>query len=252
MYDRFWDGPIRDKTDCGSFLEACRRLQRGVERITIVDFGCGAAEALGSLQQKALSESMNTLAVGLDKDVVGPVRPSDSRTLVKAELHSAATGGSTNIQLVRCDLNDALPISRESVHLAISSKLLMFLSEKLLFLERVWDTLAPGGLAVLEVDVGEGQIETPRLCMPRPLHEVVHSLANQGLDVISWQVEAPLRHQSSPAPQSQGSRRSCVLSMLRHHSAERLRFNYALASSEPFQNSDAPIENWGVRSLQCK
>ncbi|MBC7542230.1 MAG: class I SAM-dependent methyltransferase [Candidatus Sericytochromatia bacterium] len=143
---------------------------RGDSPLTVVDFGCGAAVALCGIAFALQARGVPARVVGIDK--AKAVSGGDAFDLFPdhAEgrqelltLFADEMGLPEPIPAIeafawptlhRLDLEvHEWPLAPDSVHLAISLLTVPFLADKLRFMERVYAVLAPGGVALLHLDL---------------------------------------------------------------------------------------------------
>jgi glycosyltransferase involved in cell wall biosynthesis/predicted glycosyltransferase/SAM-dependent methyltransferase len=127
----------------------------------VVDFGCGVAVALLGIAATAARAGIEVRALGLDRGFSGPHQgdyfPGDEdllrRVLARHTARIGELGGAALPSVRRADLDRApWPLAAGSVALAVSRAMIMYLSDKLRFIERVYDSLEEGGVALLHVD----------------------------------------------------------------------------------------------------
>jgi SAM-dependent methyltransferase len=225
-YERLLQGAGPAGMPLTTLVDGCRILNARMAPLTIVDLGCGGGQAILSLVASARSYGIEATGIGIDKEITNSpasVAATGWGTAlgVASDGTAAVTSSGFRVCFIRGDLDDDWPLRERSVHLAISSKSAMFLKDKIRFLERVWASLVPDGLAILELDVGDLNDPSPRIRTPKPLRDLVHEMSARGFGISMWQADCPLADTTDPANLT---RRSCVLGMRRNRCDVRLSF----------------------------
>jgi SAM-dependent methyltransferase len=233
----------RSAFDASTFGEISSLLKPGL-RSTVVDFGCGAGRALLSLSFQAALSRKRLFGIGIDKHIC-PELFSKNRP---AKYNSS-------VRFIEYDLDSKKwPVSEESIGLAFSNKAAMFIGDKLKFLERVWSSLAIGGIGVIELDVsviGSGE-KTPRIVLPCPIESLIQRQVLGGKDIFVWFTSCPLSPEAVaqlPGARTDGGRLarfSCVVA-LRRNTVSKLDFGMRLIATMPFERSII-VESWGLQS----
>jgi SAM-dependent methyltransferase len=205
------------------------------ERPLVVDFGCGVAVALLGLAAIAARSGIEVDALGLDRGYDGllngdPFPLDEERMRRILARHAARIGelGSARLPSIwRGNLErDPWPLADGTVALAVSRTAVMYLSDKLGLLERVYRSLREGGVALIHLD--ELQPGTRRLRRIRlPLASIDDLLAEQrsrGVEI-----------------HGQGN---FVIAMRR--SATPLVFPWKLERAYPTEELLGPEEPWGT------
>jgi glycosyltransferase involved in cell wall biosynthesis/SAM-dependent methyltransferase len=164
------------------------------ERPLVVDLGCGVGVALLGLVATAARAGIEVTAVGLDRGFDGLLHgdrfPDDEdglRSIVAR--HGARIGDLDGVRLpsiLRLDLEvDPWPLGEGTVALAVSRTAVMYLADKLRFLERVYTVLRPGGVALIHFDhLRPGTRELTRL---RPgaagIDEILEEQRARGVEI---------------------------------------------------------------------
>jgi SAM-dependent methyltransferase len=150
------------------------RLTPG-ERLLVADFGCGVAVALLGLVAIASRSGLEIEALGLDRGYDGPLHgdlfPADDERMQRIVERYRAKIGDLGVarlpSIWRGDLEgDPWPLAEGTVALAISRTAVMYLSDKLGFVERVYRSLREGGVALIHLDQlqpGTRQLRRTRL-----------------------------------------------------------------------------------------
>ena len=225
--------------------------------VNVVDYGCGVGVALLSLLVRARDLGLNVAGVGVDRGFSNSPDGCfpDTRESLQAvaDRYSSSIFGTSCLPhnfvgisalFLRAPLDsDQWPMSPMSVHLAVSSKLVMFLENKFRFLERVWDSLAIGGVAVVEFDVilpGGGSQQTPRCVTPDSLSEILHDQRSTGRTIFGTScLLGPSAHRGDfqAAPGSKESSRNSYIIAMRRQVGLPLRFPLSLKRCEAFRSS---------------
>jgi SAM-dependent methyltransferase len=227
------------------FDDMLETLAANFGKVNVVDFGCGVGVALLSLVARAKALNLQVTGIGIDRgfknspDGVFPDSSGALQCIIQRYgskiLRSPApvTRPPLSARFVRVNLDrDKWPLQFRSIHIGMSSKLVMYLSDKLLFLENVWRSLVVGGVAIIEVDKGwpgGAAGPTPRILLPAPLPELLAQQRMNGITVVgaSW-------------------RNSYIVAMYRNTEAA-MRLRMRLVRSEPF-NPKIEGRDWGLIS----
>ncbi|MBC7542605.1 MAG: sterol carrier protein domain-containing protein [Candidatus Sericytochromatia bacterium] len=237
-------------------------LARPGQVITGADFGCGHGVALLALANLTVSLGLPCTYVGFDLGDSAPVpapttgarlRPmpfdrfpdSPARLAhVTRRFQAEITGsggpqpGPLPVRFVRQNLDDAVwDLAPDSVHVAVSSTALMYVRDKLGFLEKVYRALGHGGVAVIHFD----ELMPPFYHLPMLRRLILpHGLDLGGLLERCRQAGVPIqavRHDDQ------------VFVLMQKNAARPLDFGLKLVDSAPEgllgPGTDRP---WGSRS----
>jgi phosphatidylinositol alpha-1,6-mannosyltransferase len=159
----------------------------------VVDFGCGVAVALLGVTAIASRRGVAVDARGFDRGFEGlfegdPFPADEPRMRRILARHSARIGevGASRLPVVqRCDLELAWPLPRDSVALAVSRTAVMYLADKLSFLEHVYASLRAGGVALIHLDhLRAGSRELTRVRLPgATLDDVLAEQRARGVEI---------------------------------------------------------------------
>lgn len=279
--------PTYDKLLCGStahvgwlqntLLDTVKNLADSFDRLQVADFGCGVGVSLLSLVAQAQAAGLSLTGLGVDKgfknspDGLFPDTPDALQVVLEryaADIygpcagHGLKPGAHIPVKFMRADLSaDGWPLEAMIVHLAMSSKTVMFFRDKLRFLERVWRSLVLGGVAVIEMDVGlPGGIggDTPRIATPLPFADLLERERRKGREISAslcplsgkthraGVVASESDDQCLHPKQSRLMMSSYVITMRRNLESE-LRFGLSLKGCTPFEPG-IKDEDWGIVS----
>jgi SAM-dependent methyltransferase len=136
--------------------------RQGTGRMRVVDLGCGSGTALLSLAHGIgdLAQTVDWVGVGQPSRVHGlPDLPTDEHRL-QTSLDLLRGQGVTmareqvgsNWQFLSQDLEEDFPAAVQGAQVIVAVETVVYLNDELRFVERVYDALAPGGLALLDFD----------------------------------------------------------------------------------------------------
>lgn len=237
-------------------MQQARRPRR--QPLTVVDFGCGGAIALCGIAAWLQQQRLPARVVGLDMNKTDndgnpfqlfPDTWEGRQGVLALYADELMINGPPPPvaafpwpELHRCNVEvDPWPLAPDSVDLAVSMMTIPFLTDKLGFVERVYEVLAPGGIAVLHLDLF-GQTQRTdrlgRLVLPGdvPFEELLAAQRRQGLAIAGTAVLPP--------------RGLFYVLIMQKQAGTALDFGLqVIESGRESQLPDPPPDAWGIRTV---